>query len=122
MGARQSHLAQGAELGLTENWIRAQEKSQTDRWQAQPETSKQQEGGPNGYGSKLNHQGTAGFSPSFHLPRFHFGHLFLTQSQMARKVDASEKADLVGQPPILETFPGELRVGFLENNTVAAWL
>ena len=25
-----------------------------------------------GYGSKLNHQGTAGFSPSFHLPRFQF--------------------------------------------------
>ena len=29
-------------------------------------------------GSKLNHQGTTGFSPWFHLPGFHFGYLFLT--------------------------------------------
>ena len=28
---------------------------------------------PLGYESKLNHQGTAGFSPCFHLPGFHFG-------------------------------------------------
>ena len=27
-----------------------------------------------GYGSKLNHQRTAGFSPCFHLPGFHFAH------------------------------------------------
>ena len=33
-----------------------------------------------GYGSQLNHQGTAGFSPWFHLPGFHLGHLFLTHS------------------------------------------
>ena len=26
-----------------------------------------------GHGSKLNHQGTAGVSPCFHLPGFHFG-------------------------------------------------
>ena len=26
-----------------------------------------------GYGSKLNQQGTAGFSPCFHLPGIHFG-------------------------------------------------
>ena len=31
-----------------------------------------------GYGSKSNHQGTAGFSPCFHLPGFHFGHTFLS--------------------------------------------
>ena len=30
-------------------------------------------GSQNGYGSKLNHQGTADFSPCFHLPGFHFG-------------------------------------------------
>ena len=35
-----------------------------------------------GYGSKLNHQGTAGFSPCYHLPGFHFGYTFLTQSHM----------------------------------------
>ena len=32
-----------------------------------------------GCGSKLNHQGTAGFSPSFHLPGFHFGYICLTE-------------------------------------------
>ena len=36
----------------------------------------------NGCGSKLDHQGTAGFSPCFHLPGFHFGCLFLTHPQM----------------------------------------
>ena len=29
-----------------------------------------------GYGSKLNHQGTAGFGPYSHLPGFHFGYFF----------------------------------------------
>ena len=29
-----------------------------------------------GCGSKINHYGTAGFSPCFHLPGFHFGYLF----------------------------------------------
>ena len=34
-----------------------------------------------GYGSKLSHQGTAGFSPCFHLPGFYIGvTLFLTTS------------------------------------------
>ena len=28
---------------------------------------------PHGYGSKLNHQGTTGVSPCFHLPGCHFG-------------------------------------------------
>ena len=31
-----------------------------------------------GCGSKLNHQGTPGFNPGFHLPGFHFGYPFLT--------------------------------------------
>ena len=35
-----------------------------------------------GSGSKLN-QGTAGCSPIFHLPGFHFGCLFLTHSHVA---------------------------------------
>ena len=39
---------------------------------------------PIGSGSKLNHQGTAGFSPCFHLPGCHFGHLFWTHSQLGR--------------------------------------
>ena len=34
-----------------------------------------------GMGSTLNHQGTAGFSPSFHLTGFHLWYLFLTRSQ-----------------------------------------
>ena len=34
-----------------------------------------------GYGSKVNHQGTADFGPCFHLPGFHLGYLFLTHSQ-----------------------------------------
>ena len=34
-----------------------------------------------GYGSKLNHQGTTGFSDRFHLPGCHLGYLFLTHSQ-----------------------------------------
>ena len=29
-----------------------------------------------GYGSKLRHQGTAGFSPYVHLPEFRFEYLF----------------------------------------------
>ena len=33
-----------------------------------------------GYGSKLNQQETAGFSPCFDLPGIHFGYLFLTHS------------------------------------------
>ena len=33
-----------------------------------------------GYGSKLNYQGTAGFSPCFCLPGFHFGNLILSHS------------------------------------------
>ena len=36
-----------------------------------------------GYGSKLHHQGTTGFSHCVHLPGFHFGvTLFLTHSQV----------------------------------------
>ena len=34
-----------------------------------------------GYGSKLGHQGTAGFSLWFHLPGLHFGYLSLTHTQ-----------------------------------------
>ena len=37
---------------------------------------------PSGCGSKLSHQGTAGFSSWFHLPGFHFGYLFLTHSHL----------------------------------------
>ena len=37
----------------------------------------------NGYGSKLNHRGIAGFSPCFHLPGFHFGYPFLPHSQIS---------------------------------------
>ena len=36
---------------------------------------------PTGYGSKLSHQGTAGFGRCFHLPGFHFVYLFLTHTQ-----------------------------------------
>ena len=39
----------------------------------------------NGYGSKLYHQGTAGFTPCFHLLGLLFGYLFLTHTQMAEK-------------------------------------
>ena len=35
-----------------------------------------------GYGSTSNHQGTAGFSPYFHLPGFHFRYIFLTHSHI----------------------------------------
>ena len=38
--------------------------------------------GTSGYGSKLNHQGTAGFGPCFPLPGFHLGYRFLTHSQL----------------------------------------
>ena len=37
---------------------------------------------PNGYGSKLIHQGTAGYSPCFLLSGFHFGYLVLTHTQI----------------------------------------
>ena len=39
---------------------------------------------PNGYGSKLKQQGTAGFSPWFHLLGFQNGYPFLTHSQMVQ--------------------------------------
>ena len=39
-----------------------------------------------GYGTKFSHQGTAGFSPWFHLPGFHFGYPFLTHSHFNLKV------------------------------------
>ena len=35
-----------------------------------------------GYRSKLHCQGTAGFSPCFHLPGFYFEYLFLTHTQI----------------------------------------
>ena len=38
-----------------------------------------------GCGSKLNHQGTAGCSPCFLLPGFHFGYPFLTHSHIIRR-------------------------------------
>ena len=40
-----------------------------------------------GYGSKLHHQGTTGFSPCLHLQGFHFGYLFSTHSHIV--VDVS---------------------------------
>ena len=47
---------------------------------------------PYGYGSKLSHQGTAGFGPCVHLPGFHFGYLFLTHTHtvhvLSRRVGA----------------------------------
>ena len=36
--------------------------------------------GSNWYGSKIQHRGTANFSPEFHLPGSRFGYLFLTHS------------------------------------------
>ena len=35
-----------------------------------------------GYGSRLNHHRTAGFSLCFHLPGFRFGYLFLTNTHI----------------------------------------
>ena len=35
--------------------------------------------------SKLNLQGTAGFSPCFHLPGFYFGYQFLTHTHLRAK-------------------------------------
>ena len=55
-----------SEVSRTKNKSEAKPKGQT----------------PAGCGSKLNHQGTAGCSPSFHLPGFHFGYIFLTHSQL----------------------------------------
>ena len=46
-------------------------------------TSRQHMQSTNGYGSKLNHQGTAGCSRRFHLPGFHFGCPFLTHGQIS---------------------------------------
>ena len=41
-----------------------------------------------GYGSKLNHRGTTGFGPCFHLPGFHLGvTLVLTHSHFEGQVD-----------------------------------
>ena len=37
-----------------------------------------------GCGSKLNHQGTAGFGPCCHLPGFHFGYLFFDPQPFVR--------------------------------------
>ena len=48
----------------------------------QPMTALPLFGASNGHGSKLNHQGTAGFGPCFHLPGFRFGYIFLTHSQI----------------------------------------
>ena len=38
-----------------------------------------------GYGSKSNHQGTAGFGPCFHLLGLHLGYLFLTHSHISAR-------------------------------------
>ena len=38
--------------------------------------------GPNGYGSNINHEGTAAFSPRFHAPGKHFEYQLFTLTQM----------------------------------------
>ena len=38
------------------------------------------------YGSKLDHQGTAGFGPCFHLQGFHFGYICLTHSHIEKQI------------------------------------
>ena len=42
-----------------------------------------------GMGQILNHQGTAGFSPCFHLPGFRFGYLFSTHSLVAMSTESA---------------------------------
>ena len=39
-------------------------------------------GDPSGDGSKLSHQGTAGFGPCSYLPKFHLGYVLLTHTQV----------------------------------------
>ena len=64
---------------------------------------------PCGYGSKLNHQGTAGFSPCFHLPGY-FGHLFLTHGHVAvgSRMDAVRKEIARCQPQSPKSLSGSL--------------
>ena len=44
---------------------------------------------PFGHGSKLNHQGTAGVGPCFHLPGFHFRYIFLTHSHFLNRLSGA---------------------------------
>ena len=50
-----------------------------------------------GHGSKLSHQGTAGFGPCFCLPGFHFGYL-VVYPQPSYASQKSAQADHVGSP------------------------
>ena len=54
-----------------------------------------------GYGSKESHQETAGFSPSFHLPGFHLGYIFLTHSHI------NPYPNDVQAVPSSNSYPGE---------------
>ena len=65
------------------------------------DTQKQKGFLPYRAGSKLIHQRTAGFSPWFHFPRFHFGHLFLTHSHITLN---PEKPRLLTEEFIEETW------------------
>ena len=53
-----------------------------------------QSSSPSGYGSKLNQQGTAGFSHCFHLPGFHFRYLFLTHSHLGQLDDSATQRSI----------------------------
>ena len=54
------------------------------------------------YGSKLDHQGTAGFSPCVHLLEFHFGYLFF------------DPLPFVSMAPLMS--PASIRIPFVKAN------
>ena len=73
-------------------------------------------GRPFGYGSKLSHQGTAGCSPSFHLPGPHLGYLFLTHSHYSQQVETC-----FGQPSREEKIQKLLVASQGEEARMALW-
>ena len=59
-----------------------------------------------GDGSKLNHQGTAGCSPCFHLPGFHLGYLCLTYTHLGLRVGDIETPRVAPGSQEAELLPG----------------
>ena len=70
----------------------------------------------NGCGSELSHQGTAGFSPWFHLPGFHFGYPFWTHSH-SQINDQGVRAKALGRGGATGDFGASIKCSESGRNT-----
>ena len=90
----------GRVLAPTQEAIKSRKNEYVNMTNSGPQVQPDAVGPSHGYGSKLNHQGTAGFGPCFHVPGFHFGHLFLTHSHIVymRRTNAVNMCQSASRP------------------------